>query len=150
MPPEIWKTRKFDEILVRYCNTVYNQNIIDRWTKRCIIPFPNNDVLEIAKNYQGKTLTSIAAKICSALLCKCRQPKIEKILKKNPSDFCERSIHNITNFDYPLNSRCTRKKPSNYLSTSLMPLTPYAREDGTNTSRLRSPQSNRRSHNDAV
>ena len=29
IPPEIWKTRKFDDILLQYCNAVYNQNIID-------------------------------------------------------------------------------------------------------------------------
>ena len=29
---ELWKTRKFDDILLRYCNAVYSQNIIDRWT----------------------------------------------------------------------------------------------------------------------
>ena len=32
IPPEIWKTRKFDDILLRYCNAVYNKNTIDRWT----------------------------------------------------------------------------------------------------------------------
>ena len=30
--PEQWKARKFDVILLRYCNAVYNQNIFDRWT----------------------------------------------------------------------------------------------------------------------
>ena len=34
IPPEVWKTRKFDE------NAVYNQNPIDRWMKGCILPFP--------------------------------------------------------------------------------------------------------------
>ena len=29
IPPEVWKTRKFDDMLLRYCNAVYNQNIID-------------------------------------------------------------------------------------------------------------------------
>ena len=40
IPPEVWKTRKFDDILLRYCNAVYNQNIIDRWKKGCILSFP--------------------------------------------------------------------------------------------------------------
>ena len=40
IPPEVWKTRKFDDILFRYCYTVYKQNTIDRWTKGCILPFP--------------------------------------------------------------------------------------------------------------
>ena len=32
IPPEVWKTRQFDDILLRHCNAVYNQNPIDRWT----------------------------------------------------------------------------------------------------------------------
>ena len=45
IPPEIWKTRKFDDLLLRYCITVYNQNTIHRWTKCCILPFPKKVVL---------------------------------------------------------------------------------------------------------
>ena len=30
IPPEVWKTRQFDDILFRHCNAVYNQNPIDR------------------------------------------------------------------------------------------------------------------------
>ena len=30
MPPEVWKTKEFDNILLRHCNPVYNQNTIDR------------------------------------------------------------------------------------------------------------------------
>ena len=40
IPPEVWKTRQFDDILLRQCNAVYNQNPIDRWMKGCILPFP--------------------------------------------------------------------------------------------------------------
>ena len=40
IPPEVWKTRQFDDILLRHCNAVYNQNRIDRWMKGCILPFP--------------------------------------------------------------------------------------------------------------
>ena len=40
IPPEVWKTRQFDDILLRHCNAVYNQNPIDRWTKGCILPLP--------------------------------------------------------------------------------------------------------------
>ena len=29
IPPEVWKTREFDDILLPHCNAVYNQNIID-------------------------------------------------------------------------------------------------------------------------
>ena len=30
IPPEIWKTRKFDDLLLRYCNAGYIQNTIER------------------------------------------------------------------------------------------------------------------------
>ena len=52
--PEVWKKRKFDDQLVQYCKSVYNQNTIDRWTKGCILPFFKKVDLGIAKNYRGK------------------------------------------------------------------------------------------------
>ena len=30
IPPEVWKTRQFDNVLLQHCNAVYNQNLIDR------------------------------------------------------------------------------------------------------------------------
>ena len=62
IPPEVWKTRQFDDIVLRHCNAVYNQNPIDRWMKGCILPFPKKGDLGLAKNYRGITLTSIAKK----------------------------------------------------------------------------------------
>ena len=41
----------------------------------------------LAKNYRHITLTSIAAKICNALLCNCIEPKIDNILRKNQNGF---------------------------------------------------------------
>ena len=82
--PEVWKTRQFDDILLRHCNVVYNQNPIDRWMKGCILPFPKKGDLGLAKNYRGITLTSIAAKIYNALLRNRIEPKIHNILGKNP------------------------------------------------------------------
>ena len=41
--PKVWKTREFDDILLRHCNAVYNQSIIDRWTKGFIFPFPKKE-----------------------------------------------------------------------------------------------------------
>ena len=87
IPPEVWKTREFDDILLRYCNAVYNQNTIDRWTKGCILPFSKKVDLRIAKNYRDITLTSIAAKIYNDLSRNCIEPKIEKILWKNQNGF---------------------------------------------------------------
>ena len=83
----MWKTREFNDILLQHCNAVYNQNTIDRWTKGCILPFPTKGDLRLVKNYQGITLTSIAAKIYNALQHNCIEPKIEKILRKNQNGF---------------------------------------------------------------
>ena len=65
----------------RHCNAVYNQNLIDRWMKGCILPFPKKGDLGLAKNYRGMTLTSIAAKIYNALIRNCIEPKIDNILR---------------------------------------------------------------------
>ena len=87
IPPEVWKTRQFDDILLRHCNSVYNQNPIDRWMKGCILPFPKKGDLGLAKNYRGITLSSIAAKIYKALLRNRIEPKIDNILRKNQNGF---------------------------------------------------------------
>ena len=87
IPPEVRKTRQFDNILLRHCNAVYNQNPIDRWMKGCILPFPKKGDLGLAKNYRGITLTSIAAKIYNALLRNRIGPKIDNILRKNQNGF---------------------------------------------------------------
>ena len=96
IPPEVWKTRQFDDILLRHCNAVYNQNPIDRWMKGCILPFP--------KNYRGITLTSIAAKIYNALLRNRIEPKIDNILKKTKMASEEIDPqHDLTNINHPQN-----------------------------------------------
>ena len=87
IPPEVWKTRQFDDILLWHYNTVYNQNQIDRWTKGCIPPFPKKGDLGLAKNYRCITLTFIAAKIYNALLRDRIVPKIDKILRRNQNGF---------------------------------------------------------------
>ena len=87
IPPEVWKTRKFNDLLLRYCYTINNQNKIDRWTKGHIFAFPMKNDLRIAKNYQAITLTSIVAKIYNALLLNHIKPEIEKILRKNQNCF---------------------------------------------------------------
>ena len=87
MPLEVWKTKEFDDTLLRHCNPVYNQNKIDRWRKGCIFPLPKKGDLGLAKNYRGITLTSIAAKINNTLLRNRIEPEIEKILRKNQNGF---------------------------------------------------------------
>ena len=87
IPPEVWKTREFDNILLQHCNAVYNQNTIDGWTKGCIFPFSKKGDLGLAKNYWSITLTSTAAKIYNALLCNRIETEIENILRKNQNGF---------------------------------------------------------------
>ena len=82
IPPEVWKTRQFDDILLRHCNAVYNQNPIDRWMKGCILPFHKKGNLRLAKNYWGITLTSIAAKIYNAHYETAQNPKSTTSLGK--------------------------------------------------------------------
>ena len=82
--PEVWKTRQFDDILLLHCNPVYNKNLIDRWMKGCIVPFPKKGDLGLAKNYRSIKLTPIAAKIYIALLRNGIKPKIDNILRKKP------------------------------------------------------------------
>ena len=74
IPPEVWKTREFDNIQLRPSNAVYNQNTI--YTSK-------KGDLRLAKNYRGITLTSIAAKIYNALIRNNIKPEIPKILRKN-------------------------------------------------------------------
>ena len=83
----IWKISELDDLLLQRCNAIYNQSTIDIWTKGCIFPFPKKGDLRIAKNYQGITLTSIAAKIYNAQLHNCIEPKFEKILRENQNGF---------------------------------------------------------------
>ena len=87
IPPEVWKTIQFDYILLRHCNVVNNQNLIDTWMKGCILPFPKKGYLRLAKNYRGIALTSIAAKIYNAQLQNCIEPKIDNSLKKIQNGF---------------------------------------------------------------
>ena len=54
IPPEVWKTRKFDDVLLQYRNAEYNQNTIDRWTKGCILLFPKKGDLGIPRTIKVK------------------------------------------------------------------------------------------------
>ena len=87
IPPEVWKTRQFDDIPLRHCNAVNNQNPIDRWMKGCIFHFPKKGDFGLANDYRGKTLTSIPAKIYNVLLRHRIEPKIDHILRKNQNGF---------------------------------------------------------------
>ena len=73
---EVWKTRKFDDLLLGFCNAICKQNTIERWTKACIFLFLKKGNLGITKNYRYMTLTSIIVKVYNALLIICIKPKI--------------------------------------------------------------------------
>ena len=87
IPAEIWKLPDFNQILLDLCNSVYNEDPIERWTEGCILPFPKNGDLSIAKNYRGITLTAISAKIYNLLLLNRIRPEIDPILRKNQNGF---------------------------------------------------------------
>ena len=87
IPPVVWKTRKFDDILLRCCNAAYNQSTIDRWAKCCFFPFSKKGNIRITKTYRSITFTSNASKTYNDLLLNLIEPKIEKILKKNQNGF---------------------------------------------------------------
>ena len=87
IPTEVWKTRKFDDILLRYSNAIYNQNKIDRWTKNCILSFPKKGNLWMPKNYRALTLASKVANIYNALLLKRSVLEIENVDRKNQNGF---------------------------------------------------------------
>ena len=152
IPPEVWKTRKFNDILLRHCNAVYNQNTIDGWTKGCSLPFTEKDDLRLAKNYWGITLTSIAAKIYNALLRNHKEPKIEKILRKNQNGF-QRNRSRTSQILTVKFLKVYMQKPrgSNIICQLLQGLWLHTqREDGANTTHLWLTQRNCRSHNDAI
>ena len=66
---------------------MYNQNIIEKWTKGSILPF--------IKNYRSITLSAIADRVYNAMFLNHIQSEIEKILRKKSEWFLEKSIHNI-------------------------------------------------------
>ena len=87
IPPEVWNTGAFDDILLEFSNDVYNQHAIPQWTEGCILPFPKKGDLGSVSNYRGITLTHIAAKVYNSMLLNRIQPTMEKILRKNQNGF---------------------------------------------------------------
>ena len=58
--PEVWKTRQFDDIMLRHCSL---ESKSDRQMDEGIHPpFPKKGDLGLAKNYRGIILITIAAK----------------------------------------------------------------------------------------
>ena len=147
IPPEEWKTRHFDDILLRHCNAVYNQNPIDRWMNVCILPFLKKADLGLAKNYRGITLTSIAAKIYNTQLRNRIEPKIDNILRKNQNGFRRnRSMtsHILTIRRILEGVRAKNLLAKYFLSALPRPLIPFTEGRWSKFKR------DRRSHNDSL
>ena len=140
IPPEVWENRQFDDILLRHCNVVYNQNLIGRWKKGCILPFPKKGDLGIAKNYRGINPTSIAAKIYNALLRNPIEPKIDNILRKNQNGFRRNrsTTSQISMIRQILEGVCAKKpRGNNSICRPYQGLWLHSqRKDGANSTRL--------------
>ena len=87
--PEAWKTRKFHDFILRFCNAVYKENTIERLRKGCILPFLIEGDPVITKNYECVTLTAIAIKDYNALFLNRIEPEIEQFLGKIKTIFGE-------------------------------------------------------------
>ena len=79
IPFIVWKAKKFDDILLELCNTMYKQITIEKWPKGCIM----KGNLGITKNYRSITLTAIATNVYNILLLNCIWSEVKKILRKS-------------------------------------------------------------------
>ena len=146
--PEVWKISKFDNILLWYCN----QNIINRWTKGCILPFSKKGDLIVAKNYQGITLTFIVAKFYNSPLFNHIEPEV-KIILKNQNGFQKNRFtpSQILTIHWILGVRAKKSWGNTIIHWLLHVIWLYTqRKDGANTSDSRYTQRNHHRHNDAI
>ena len=118
--PEVWKTRKFDDILLWLYHAVYEQNTIEKWTKVCILPFPKYDDLGITMNYRGITLSAISAKTYKALLLNHAKPENEKIRRKNQNSICrnQSTISQILTIHWIIEGVCVKNLEATLLFIS--------------------------------
>ena len=93
VPAEVWKTGRFNQILLEICNdTLLEGRKPQEWSISGIVPIPKKGDLSRATNYQGISLTSIAAKIFNRLILNRCRPHIEPLLRPNQNGFrAERS-----------------------------------------------------------
>ena len=84
---EVWKTRKFDDLLLIFCNAVNKQNTKKSWIKVCVLPYPKKVDLGITKKLRNIIHSSIVAKVYDALLRNHIEPEIEKVLRKKQNGF---------------------------------------------------------------
>ena len=99
IPPEVWKTRQFDDILLRHCNAVYNQNPIDRWTKGCILPFPKKEVPRISQElYRYNTHIHCSQNLQCPTMKPHSTPNRQN-LEEKPKWLQKKQVHDLTNID---------------------------------------------------
>ena len=79
--PEVWKNRKFDNIVLQLGNIIYKQNTMEKWTKSCILPFYKKRYLKITMNYRGMTLL-LLLRFVMACFSIVSNPKLRKYLEK--------------------------------------------------------------------
>ena len=87
IPPAVWKTKQFDNILLSLCYASIKKNTIEKWMKVYILPFHKKGNFGITKNYRSITLTATAAKVYNNLLHSHIHAKIKKIVEKNQNSF---------------------------------------------------------------
>ena len=125
-------------------------NIIERWTKSCILPFLKKGDLGITKNYRGITLNSIVAKVYNALLLNYIQPEIEKILRKNQTGF-QRNQSTTSQILIKSLKEYVQKSWGNIVHRFLNCIWFYSKkQDETNITNIWSPQSKFYSYNKAL
>lgn len=93
IPAEVWKTGKFNQILLDMCNdTLLEGRKPQEWSISGIVPITKKGDLSKANNYRGISLTSIAAKTFNRLILNQCRPHIEPLLRPNQNGFrAERS-----------------------------------------------------------
>ena len=52
-PLKFVRQKKFNDKLFQSCNTMFKQNLIEKWMKGCILPFLREGDFGITNNYRG-------------------------------------------------------------------------------------------------
>ena len=88
IPPIIWKSQVFENLLLNLCNFCFTENKCpSSWLCSQIIPFPKKGDLSLPTNYRGISLMPIAAKIYNKLLLNRLIPFVDPLLRDNQNGF---------------------------------------------------------------
>ena len=80
-------TQKFNDILLQRYNTLYNGEVIERWTEGCILQFPKKEDLSFGKKLKRNHTHSYCTKNLQLTASNRIQPKEEKVLRRNQHGF---------------------------------------------------------------